>query len=118
MDLDELRPGRPHLGRGVPHGVGVVGEGSRVDHDVGARIGRLVEPADELGLGVGLPDVGGKPEVARPALDESCEVGVTRGSVYVRFSRTEPGEVGPGKYQYGFHSITVFPPGAAAEISV
>jgi hypothetical protein len=41
---------------GVPQRVGVVGPRARVEHHGGALIGGRVQPAEHLGLGVGLPD--------------------------------------------------------------
>src|SRR6266702_5472371 len=50
---------------GVPQRIGVVGEGVRVEHYRHVTVDRLVHPADEFRLVVGLPDVHVEPK--RPA---------------------------------------------------
>ena len=55
--------------RGVAQRVGVVRERGRVEHDVGPRVDRLVQPADQRRLVVGLPDLDVETQLGGPALD-------------------------------------------------
>ncbi len=57
VHLDEREPGLRHERRGVAQRVAVVREGGRIQDDGLARVDRLVQPADQLGLVVGLPQV-------------------------------------------------------------
>ena len=93
VHLDQRRGA---LGDGVAQGVRVVRERGRVQHDGHAAVGGLVQPADQLGLVVGLADLDVQAEAARPASRHSAarSSNVVR-AVDVRLAGAQPAEVRP-----------------------
>ena len=91
LDQAPSRPGDD--GAGVPDGIRVVGEGGRVEDDVGAAVGGLVQPLDELGLAVGLAHRASSPRsAAHPRT--GAVIGEGRPAVDVRLAGSQPVEVG------------------------
>ncbi len=86
---------RPQEGTGVAQGVGVVRPGTRVEDDRGGLVGGGVQPADHLGLGVGLPDRDVQAHRG-PVLDAAVgEVGVAGEPVDVDLAGAQASQVRP-----------------------
>ena len=81
-------------GDSVVQGVRVVGEGGGVQHDRHLAVGRFVQPADQLGLGVGLPDVDGQATLGTVGHAALGEVSEGSGAVDLGLTGAQPTEVG------------------------
>src|SRR5450631_109045 len=93
MNLDQLRPAGGDQRARVADGIGVVREGSWVEHDIGAAVHSLVDPADELGLVIRLAEVDLQTQCLCLARHEAGDVVQGLGAVDVRLATAEPVEV-------------------------
>ena len=84
---------------GVAHGIRVVGEGGRVQHDIGAGVDRLVQPPDQLGLVVGLPEVNREPQQLPLGHDQPGHVRERLRAVDLGFAGAEPAQVRPVEHE-------------------
>src|SRR5450631_2398419 len=103
VDLDQRRR---QLGAGVAQRVGVVGERGRVEHDRGARVGRGVQPADQLRLVVGLPYLDLQPQRGAGHPATLAEHRVVKVPVHLGLAAAEATEVGPVEDQDCRHEAT------------
>ena len=99
--------GSGHHGAGVPRGVRVVGERRRVEDDVGVLVDGLVQPADQLGLVVGLPDLDLQVELGAEVPAGVGEVVVRGGAVDLGLACPEPAEVGAVEDQHAAHPPSI-----------
>jgi hypothetical protein len=75
-----------------------VAPGTRIEDDGDLGVGRVVQPADHLGLVVGLADVDRDAELVGERTDGVLELGVGGGSVDRRLAAPQPAEVHPGQH--------------------
>ena len=92
--------GARELGAGVAQRVAVVRERRRVEHHGHAVVGGLVQPADQLGLAVGLPHLDVEPERLAVGRAHAHQVVVRRGAVDLRLARPQPSQVRPVQHQH------------------
>src|SRR6218665_430083 len=104
------------LRRGIPQPVTVVRERGRIEDNRRTRIDRLVQPADELGLIVGLTQIdsnagGGCLELA-PNIGKRCT------AVHLGLTRTQTAKVGTVKHEDCRHAASLVVPGNDAPCPV
>jgi hypothetical protein len=85
-------------GTGVAQRVGVVGPGPGVEHNGSVLVRRRVQPAEHLGLGVGLADFDRETELLADPDTEVGELGVGREAVDVRLPGAEAAKIRPVEY--------------------
>ncbi len=85
---------------GVAKGVGVVRPGPGVEHDRGLLVGRVVQPADHLVLGVRLTDVDREAQLIADPHTRLREIGVRGQAIDVGFARPETAKIRPVEYKH------------------
>src|ERR1700712_4439795 len=90
VNLDERRP---EFGARITQRHRGVGQCTRIQHDGLTRIGGVVDPAQQLGLAVALPDQHVEAEVRGLAFDQSDEIVMGGAAVDLGLTLAEPAQV-------------------------